>query len=130
MGRDHRERGLQRGDQEGIVLQEQLDGLVVQENPVFHGSCSGAQGVLDPGGTLRVGHHVGTLCAGLGHDDLDLVRAELRVLRIVVGGQHTARGADLDLVCTGPQDLAGLAPHAVGTVGHAVGAAGVRRKHG
>ncbi|SII95644.1 Uncharacterised protein [Mycobacteroides abscessus subsp. abscessus] len=125
-GLDDGPRRLEGGGEERPVLEHEVDGLVVEVDPVFDRADPGPDGVLDPRRPLSVGHDVRSLGGRLGDDDGDLLLGELGVPGIVARGEHSPGRADLDVVGSRPQQLPGLAPDPVDAVGDAGGPSRVR----
>ena len=106
----------ERRDQPRAALQHHLDRLVVEEDAVLDAADAGPDGGLDPGRPLGMGHDRDAGGVRLGDQDVQLVVAEVPVARVVARRQDPARGAHLDLVGAGPDDLARRAAHLVRAV--------------
>ncbi len=112
------------------AFHHELGGLLVEIRPVLDRANARVHGALDALRAVRMGHDPAVEIGGRAHDHVELVLCEMRVLRVVGGREEPAGGGDLDHVGAGPDHLAHLASHAVYTVAHTVGEAGVGQPAG
>src|SRR3954471_9156603 len=116
----------QRGHQPGAPLEHEVDRLLVEEDAVLDRADPGADRGLDAGGALRVRHHRHARGLRLLDEDVELGGAEVRVLRVVAGGEDPTAGGHLEHVGAGAQQLPDGAAHLVRPVDDRPRPAGVR----
>ena len=117
LGSGHHRRGGGEGrHQPGAALQHHRDRLVVQVDAVLDGADPGPHRGFDPIRGLGVGHDGPSGGAGLGHQDRQLVVAEVGVGGLVARRQDPSRGRHLDDVGALSDQLPHPAPHLLGTV--------------
>ena len=117
--------GGERGDEPRAAFDHHRRAFLVQVRPVVDRADARPDRALDALRAVGVRHHPRPLVGGRPHDRVDLLLREVRLLRIVAGGEEASRRRDLDHVGPRPDHLADLADHAVHAVAHAARHAGI-----